>query len=328
MYIITRSDKESAANPNQSPNSTRSIVLESGKFSERWRLLCEAFGIEVVRYEVPWGKLFEAEEVGRLLDAHPDAVAVYSTLSESSTGVGHDIESIGRVVQAHGKLLVVDAISGAGVMECRTDEWGIDLLVVGSQKALMLPPGLAFVTISPAAWKQIESIPRQAFYFNLLAYRKSLAAPETPYTPAISLVVALAESLREIRAQGMEKVWAQARRLARATQTGVQAMGMKLVADRPADGLTAAYMPDGVDGKTFLARLESRFGLKLAGGQGPLSGKICRIAHMGQVDELDILGTMAAIECVLRELGQPVQPGQGVAAAETVLMESENEEQN
>lgn len=308
-----------AAVSNVVPRGGKAIVLESGKFSERWRRIAEAFGIRVVRHEVPWGEAFAPDDVGRLLGDHPDAVAVYTTLSESSTGVGHDIEAIGRVVASSSALLVVDAISGAGAMECRTDDWGIDLLVVGSQKALMAPPGLAFVAVSPKAWNQIESIDRQAFYFDLVAYRKALAEPDTPYTPAISLVVALAESLREIRAEGMESRWARARRLAQATRAGLQALGMKLVAARPADSLTAAYFPEGIDGKKFLNRLEERFGVKLAGGQGPLKGKILRIAHFGTIDELDILSALAAMELVLVELGRPITLGASVAAASQVL---------
>ena len=168
-----------------------------------------------------------------------------------STGVGHDIEAIGRVVKPTDALLVVDGISGVGVMECRTDEWGIDLLVVGSQKALMAPPGLAFVAVSPKAWRQIESIEPQAFYFDLRAYRASLAGPDTPFTPARSLVAALAENLRQIRGEGIEAVWARGRLLARAARAGVTALGLKLVASRPADGLTAAYLPAGIDARTF-----------------------------------------------------------------------------
>lgn len=301
------------------PRGGKAIVLESGKFSERWRKLCERFGIEVVRHEVPWGEAFDSDEVARLLREHPDAVAVYATLSESSTGVGHDIEAIGRVVKPTGALLVVDGISGVGVMECRTDEWGIDLLVVGSQKALMAPPGLAFVAVSPKAWKQIESIEPQAFYFDLRAYRASLAGSDTPFTPARSLVAALAENLRRIRAEGIEAAWARGRLLAQATRAGVTALGLKLVAARPADGLTAAYLPAGIDARIFLDRLERRFGVKLAGGQGPLAGKIFRMAHLGMIDELDILSALAAIELVLVELGHPVVLGTGVAAASRIL---------
>ena len=157
-----------AAVVNLVPQGGKAIVLESGKFAERWRKICEAFGIQVVRYEVPWGAAFEADEVARLLQEHPDAVAVFGTLLETSTGVGHDIEAIGRVVGPSKALLVVDGISGVGAMECRTDAWGIDVLAVGAQKALMTPPGLAFLAVSPAAWRQIESIRRPAFYFDLL----------------------------------------------------------------------------------------------------------------------------------------------------------------
>ena len=195
-----------AAVVNVVPRGGKALVLESGKFAERWRKICEAFGIQVVRYEVPWGQPFEPPRIADLLRQHPDTAAVLSTLLETSTGMGHDIEAIGRVVGPTPALLVVDGISSVGAMECRTDAWGIDVLVVGSQKALMTPPGLAFLAVSPAAWRQIESIERQAFYFDLLAYRRALQDSDTPYTPAIPLVKALAESLQTIRATGMEAI--------------------------------------------------------------------------------------------------------------------------
>ncbi len=308
-----------AAVVNTVPRGGKAIVLESGKFAERWRKIAEAFGIEVVAHRIAWGEPFEADDVARLLQEHPDAVAVFASLQETSTGVGHDIEAIGRVVAGSPALLVVDGISGAGAVECRTDAWGIDVLVVGSQKALMTPPGLAFVAVSPAAWKQIESIDRQAFYFDLTAYRRGLEAPDTPFTPSAMLVMALAESLKLLGEAGIEATWAKFRRLAEAARAGVEALGLKLVARRPADGLTAAYLPEGVDGKAFLGRLESRFGVKLAGGQGPLAGKIFRLAHMGQLDELDVISALSAIELVLVEMGQPVKLGAGVAAASRVL---------
>lgn len=312
-----------AAVVNLVPRGGKALVLESGKFSERWRKIAEAFGIEVVRYEVPWGEPFVPDDVAELLRQHPDTVAVYTTLQETSTGVGHDIEGIGRVVGPTDALLVVDGISGVGAMECRTDDWGIDVLVAGSQKALMTPPGLAFLAVSPTAWQQIESIERPAFYFDLLAYRKALAGPDTPYTPAIPLVKALAESLRLICREGIETRWARFAVLAEATRAGLAALGLKLVARRPAEGMTAVYFPEGIDGKAFLERLESRFGVKPAGGQGPLAGKIFRIAQMGLIDELELLATLAAIELVLAEFGQAVKLGAGVAAASEVIAEAE-----
>jgi serine---pyruvate transaminase len=311
-----------AAVVNLVPQGGKVIVLESGKFAERWRKIAEVFGIEVVRYEVPWGAAFEAGQVARLLEEHPDAAAVFTTLLETSTGVGHDIEAIGRVVRPTNALLVVDGISGVGAMECRTDDWGIDVLVVGSQKALMTPPGLAFLAVSPAAWQRIESIRRPAFYFDLLAYRKALADSDTPYTPSIPLVKALAASLRAIRAEGIERIWARTKVLSQAMRAGIEALGLRLVAARPADGMTAVYFPDGIDGKAFLARLQARFGIKLAGGQGPLKGRIFRIAHMGLSDELVVISSLAAIELVLAEAGQDVKLGVGVAAASRVLAEA------
>ena len=308
-----------AAVVNCVPRGGKALVLESGKFAERWRLIAERFGIEVVRYELPWGEAFEAAEVERLLQQHPDVAAVFSTLQETSTGVGHDIEAIGRVVRDSPALLVVDGISGVGAMECRTDAWGIDVLVVGAQKAMMTPPGLAFLAVSPRAWRQMESIARPAFYFDLLAYRKAAQAAETPYTPAIPLIEALAESLRLIRSTGIETLWARSKLLSRATLAGAAALGLKPVAKRPAEGVSAVYLPEDIDGKRFLTRLEERFGIKLGGGQGPLKGKIFRIAQMGLVDEVDILGCLAAIELVLSEMGKKVVLGSAVAAAQRVI---------
>jgi aspartate aminotransferase-like enzyme len=311
-----------AAVTNLVPRGGKAIVLEAGNFARRWRQICEAFGVEVVCHEVPWGDAVQADDVAALLQKHPDAVAVYGTLMESSTGVGHDVQAIGRVVADSGALLVVDAISGAGVMECHTDQWGVDVLVVGSQKALMLPPGLAFLAVSDAAWKQIESITPQAFYFDLQAYRKKLAdGPDTPFTPAHTMIAALAENLKTIRAEGMESIWARAKQLGRATRAGIEAIGLELFAQRPADGLTSVRFPQGLDGAAFLKRLESRFGIKVAGGQAHLKGHIFRIAHMGIVDELDILATLSAIELILDEMGHAIDFGAGPRAALQVLSE-------
>ncbi len=312
-----------AAVSNVVPRGGKAIVLEAGRFARRWTEICEAFGIQVVRHEVEWGHAVGAVDVSALLKAHPDAVAVYATLMESSTGVGHDVESIGRAVADSNALLVVDAISGAGVMECHTEAWGIDVLVVGSQKALMLPPGLAFLAVSPAAWKQIDRVEQQAFYFDLKAYRDKIhAGPDTPFTPAHTVIAALAENLKTIRDEGMEAIWRRAWTLGKATRAGIEAIGLELFAERPAPGLTSVRNPESVDGAAFLRQLESRFGVKVAGGQAHLKGKIFRIAHMGIVDELDIIGTLAAIELVLAAMGQGVTLGAGPAAASRVLNEA------
>lgn len=311
-----------AAVVNLVPRGAKALVLESGKFSQRWSEICRAFGIQVLTHAVPWGEPCRADDVAALLRTHPDCVAVFASLMETSTGVGHDIEAIGRVVGPTNTLLVVDGISGVGIVECRTDAWHLDVLVVGAQKALMVPPGLAFLSISAAAWKQIESIERPAFYFDLRKYRKGLAQSETPFTPAIPLILALAENLKRMRREGMEAIWARGKLLSRATLAGIEALGLKPYASRPATGMTAVCVPAGIDGSALAKRLLSRFGVKVAGGQGQAKGKILRIAHMGILDELDILSTIAAIELVLVELGHPVELGLGVGAASRVLAEA------
>jgi aspartate aminotransferase-like enzyme len=314
-----------AAVVNLVPRGGKAIVLESGVFSRRWADICTRYGIEVVRHGVEWGQAIEAEDVARLLQQHPDAVAVFGTLMESSTGVGHDIEAIGEAVARSNALWVVDGISGAGAMRCLVDAWHIDMLVVGSQKALMTPPGLVIVSVSQAAWEQIERTSPQAFYLDLRFHRdkirgvKPLEGPDTPWTPAHTLIAALGESLKLIRAEGIEAVWQKCAVLSRATIAGMEAMGLAIFASRPAAGMTAVCFPPKIDGAAMLARLESRFGVKLAGGQLALKGKIFRLAHFGMVDELDIIATLAAIEMVLDELGHPVTLGAAAAAASRVI---------
>ncbi len=312
-----------AAVVNTVPRGGKAIVLNAGNFAERWAKICKAYGIEVIEHKVEWGQAVEAADVAALLKKHPDTVAVFGTLMESSTGVGHDVQAIAKVVNTTGALWVVDGISGAGVMECRTDAWGIDILVVGSQKALMLPPGLAFLSVSEKAWAQMDKVQPQAFYFDLKVHRKKIKdGPDTPWTPAHTLVAALAENLKLIRAEGIDNVFQRAKLLSCVTRAGVEGIGLEVFAARPADGLTAVKIPESVNGSAFLKRLEGRFGIKVAGGQGHIKGKIFRIAHMGIIDELDIIGTLTAIELVLNELGFPVELGSGVTAATRVLAEA------
>jgi aspartate aminotransferase-like enzyme len=311
-----------AAVVNLVPRGGKAIVLESGVFSRRWADICGRFGIHVVRHAVAWGQAVEAADVERLLAEHPDCVAVFGTLMESSTGVGHDVRAIGEVIAKTSALWVVDAISGAGAMPCLTDRWHIDVLVVGSQKALMCPPGLAFLAVSDAAWRQIERGVPQAFYFDLKFHRDKIHGrwgADTPWTPANTLIAGLAESLQQIRAEGIEAVWARSALLGRAARAGMQAMGLEIFAARPAEGMTAVRFPPGLDGKAFLKRLEGRFGVKLAGGQLALDGQIFRLAHFGLLDELDIIATLAAIELVLDEMGHPVTLGTATAAASRAI---------
>jgi len=309
-----------AAIVNCLPPGSKAICLIAGRFGERWRNLCKAFNIEAICVTVPYGQAVQPEQLQRALADHPDALAVCSTLSETSTGVGHDIAAFGNLTAAKPALLLVDAISGLGAMECRTDDWNIDICVTGSQKALMLPPGLAFLSVSDKAWKAIDNNPNpRTYYFDLKKARTSLETSDTPFTPAHTLVRALLVSLKRMRAEGIENIWARQARTAAAARAGFQALGLELFAARPADGLTVVKMPPNIDSTVLLGKLEKQYGMKLANGQDQLKGKIIRLAHMGYIDQFDVLAAIAGVELVLQEMGYPLEPGKGVAAAQKVL---------
>lgn len=312
-----------AAIVNCLPRGSKAICLIAGRFGERWRGLCKAFGVEPIAITVPYGQAVQPEQLARALADHPDALAVCSTLSETSTGVANDVAAFGKLTAATEAVLMVDAISALGAMECRTDQWQIDVCVTGSQKALMLPPGLAFVSVSDKAWKLIEKNPSPAtYYFDLKKARTQLQNSDTPYTPAHTLIQALRLSLKRIREEGIENVWARHSLNARAARAGFQAIGLSLFAAQPADGLTVVKVPDGIDGVALLARLEKGYGLKLAGGQDNLKGKIIRLAHMGYLDGFDVLTALAGVELVLLQMGYKLEPGAGVAAAQRVFAQS------
>ncbi len=312
-----------AAVVNCLPAGAKAVCLIAGRFGERWRSLCRAFGVEAVGVTVPPGQPVPPELLARALADHPDAAAVCATLSETSTGVANDVAAYGRLVAPTPALLLVDAISALGAMECRTDDWHIDVCVTGSQKALMMPPGLAFLSVSDRAWKQIERNPNpRTFYFDLKKARAQLETRDTPYTPAHTLIRALRVSLKQIRGEGIENVWARQARTAAAARAGFRAMGLELFASRPADGLTVARVPPDIDGVALLNKLEKQYGLKLAGGQDQLKGKIIRLGHMGYIDQFDVLAALAGVELVLLEMGFPVQPGSGLTAAQQVYAQN------
>lgn len=290
------------------------ILCTAGRWGERWRGILKAFGANVVAVEVPYGKAVEPAQLEAALAANPDVKAVFATLSETSTGVGHDLAAFGTIVAKTPALLIVDGISGLGAMECRTDEWQLDVVVTGSQKALMLPPGLAFVSVSPKAWAKIEATPVRSFYLDLRRYRKSLAESDTPFTPANTLIRAQRVSLKRIRAEGIENLWARHTKIAAACRAGVAAMGLRVFAERPNAALTVIAVPAAVDGSAVLKKLEKQYGYKLADGQDTLKGRIWRLSHMGYTDAFDVIGALAALELVLVESGFKLEPGAGVAA--------------
>lgn len=322
VLILTSSGTGSmeAAVVNAVPKGSKAIVLDAGHFAARWGTICRTFGVEAITVSTEWGQPVDPSRVERALRDHPDAKAVFGTLSETSTGTGHPVEAIGRVVARTPALFVVDGISGVGAMECRTDAWGIDVLCVGSQKALMLPPGLAFLAVSPKAWAQIDTFDSPSFYFNLKAARKAMADFDTPYTPAHTLIAALKVALDRIKDEGLENVWARHRRMGEACRAGVEALGLALFSARPAEGMTVFRVPDGLEDAEIRKGLADRFGITVVGGQGKVKGQIIRVGHMGYMDELDVIAGLAALEMVLHDLGRDVEPGCAVAAAQRVFI--------
>ncbi len=311
-----------AAISNLMPPGSKAILLVAGRWGERWKNLCKAFGVEAITVAVPYGQAVSPDALTRALAAHPDALAVFATLSETSTGVACDIAAYGELLRPTGKLFVVDAISGLGVMECQTDAWGIDVCVTGSQKALMLPPGLAYLSVSERAFAQMDKTQARLFYFDLRKYRDKLKDGETPFTPANTLIRAQRISLQRIRAEGIENVWARHARLGAAARAGVAALGLELFAERPADGLTVFKVPMGIDGNLLLSKLDRQYGLRLGNGQDNLKGKIVRLSHMGYADTFDVLAALSGVELVLKEMGYPLTPGAGVAAAQRVFVDA------
>jgi len=298
----------------------KALCVRGGKFGERWSELCERFGAQAINLDVEWGKAVDPSAIEAELKRNPDVAAVYTTLCETSTGVVTDAEAIGKIVGPTGACLVVDGISAVGAMAMKTDEWGVDMLVVGSQKALLLPPGLAFLSVSPKAWKRVEKAPRRAYYFDLIAAREALKDEDTPYTPANTLVAALRKSLARLRAEGIEAIWARHAKMAEATRAAVRALGLEVYAAAPADALTAVLLPEGIDAEKARSLMRARYGVVVAGGQEKLKGKIVRIGHLGYVDALDTLGAIAALEMVLVEMGAKVELGAGLRAAEAVML--------
>ena len=300
----------------------KAILLTAGRWGERWRSILKAFGIEPVLVEAPYGKAIPPADLEAALAKHPDTVAVFGTLSETSTGVGHDVAAFGKIVAKTQALLIIDGISGLGAVECRTDDWNIDICVAGSQKALMMPPGLAYLAVSDKAWKRIESgAGSKSFYFDLKRYKAKIPENDTPFTPANTLIKAQRLSLKRIRAEGIENLWARHALMAAAARAAVKAMNLENFAERPNNAMTVIKVPAGIDGNALLSKLEKQHGYKLANGQDSWKGKIWRLSHMGYCDRFDVIGALSALELVLAEMGHKFEVGAGVAAAQRVLVE-------
>ncbi len=300
----------------------KALVVNGGKFGERWGKLCKTFGVLVTELKVEWGHAVDPQAVADALKQDPSIKAVYVQASETSTGVAHDVKALGEIVKAYeDTILVVDAITALGVFDVKTDAWGLDVVVAGSQKAFMLPPGLAFVSVSDKAWRLADKAKNGAFYFNFKKERDSQVKNQTAYTPAVSLILGLQEVLKMVKAEGLEAVFARQTTMAHAMREGVKAAGLSLFPkDSPSDALTAISAPSQVDGQAIYKNLRVQYGITAAGGQDHLKGKIFRISHMGYLDRFDVIMALAAIEMVLKGLGHPIQFGKGVAKAQELLM--------
>ncbi len=320
MFAATGTGAMEGAVANTLSLGDTAIVVDGGKFGERWTELCNVYGVKADRIVVEWGRVVDPREVARRLDANPAIKAVFVQANETSTGVQHPVKELAEVVAPRpGTILVVDAISALGGYPLPMDAWKMDILVAGSQKAMMLPPGLAFAALSPKAWEFTKTSTLPKYYFDFAKALKSQEKNQTPYTSAVSLILGLQEVLVKVRKEGLEKIYARNRKLSQACKAAVKAMGLELYAqENPSDVLTAVQAPAGVDGQKVVGRLREK-GIWIAGGQAQAKGKIFRIAHMGYIDELDLLGTIGGLEAVLNQLGYKVELGVGVQAAQAIL---------
>ncbi len=297
------------------------LIVQAGKFGERWTEICNAYSIKSEVLNVEWGKAVDPEVINRKLKGDPKIKAVFTTLCETSTGVATDIKAIGAIVKNTDAVLVVDAISGLGAIDLKTDEWNVDICVSGSQKGLMLPPGLGFITVSEKAWKKNAESKCPKYYFDLKKAKKSLACVDTPFTPAITLIIALAEVLKMIKQEGLENIFSRHKRLADATRSAAKALGLELFAPTAAsDVVTAVKVPVGIDGEKLVKAMRDTYGVTIAGGQSEMKGKIFRFAHMGYMNEFDIITGISCLEKVLAQMGYKFTLGSGVKAAEEVLL--------
>jgi aspartate aminotransferase-like enzyme len=303
------------------------LVINGGKFGERWVKIAQAYGLNVVEIPVEWSYSVDVNRVEEELKKNPDIKGVFIQASETSTGVYHDIETVGKIVKNYeDTLFIVDSISALVAHDIKTDEWGIDVMVSGSQKGFMLPPGLAFISVSEKAWKRNEKSKMPRFYFNLKKERENLAKNQTNFTSAVSLIIGLNEALKLMQKEGLDNIFLRHALLAHATREAAKEIGLNLFPkSTPSNAVTAIEAPQGIDGQVIYKTLREKHGITAAGGQDKLKGKIFRFAHLGYADKFDVIVGISALEMTLKELGYPVTFGKGVAKAEEIFSKEENQ---
>ncbi len=297
------------------------IVVEAGKFGERWRELAETYGLNPVVLKIEWGQAIKPEQVEKALKEHPDAKAVLMQACETSTGVKHPVKEISELTRSKETLLVIDAITALGVYPLPMDEWGLDVVITGSQKALSLPPGLSFIAFSDKALSLAESSKLPKYYFNLAKERKAYTKDTTAFTPAISLLLGLKEMLKRVRSLGLERIFKHCSALSLACRKGISALGLEIFPEVPSESLTVVKAPQGLNTGEFLKFLRDKWGILFAGGQDKLKGKIFRITHMGDQSPFDLMVALSALEMGLNLFGIKIPLGASLVSAEEILME-------
>jgi len=295
------------------------ISIVAGKFGERWTEIAKSFGLNVIVMNVAAGSAPSPDELKKLLDANKDTKGVFSTLCETSTATVCDIQGFAALTKERNVLLVTDAISGLGQDVLRTDEWGVDVVVSGSQKGFMLPPGLAFISLSERAQAALKTSNLPKYYFDLKKALKSYEKNDTPYTPAVSLIVGLKDALVAINNDGIENMWARYKKMSIATQEAAKALGLEVFSKRPSSSLTAICAPAGLNAKELVKKMRKEYGISIAAGQGELEEKIFRIAHMGWINEQDLLMCFSVLEKMLKDMGVKIKLGSSVARLQEVI---------
>ncbi|MDD8031173.1 MAG: alanine--glyoxylate aminotransferase family protein [Acidobacteriota bacterium] len=325
VYILASSGTgamEAAVINTLSPGD-KVLTINGGKFGERWGNICRAYGLDTKEIVLTWGDDYSPEQLAKEIKNNPGLKAVFTTLSETSTGAIFDIKGFGEVVAKTEAILVVDGISGIGATPCPMDEWKIDVLVSGSQKSFMIPPGLAYIALSPKAWKLVETSKLPKFYFDIKKYRKNLGKQTTPWTPGVSLIIQQNKALEIIKNMGLENFLNHHQILGEATRSAVKAIGLELLAKRPGNILTAVKTPAGVDGSKLVKTMQNKYMAYIANAQDPHKGEFFRIAHLGYMGGFDIITALSALEMTLMDLGyDKFQAGASVAAAQKILREA------
>ena len=294
------------------------IVATAGKFGERWVEIAKAYALDANVLKVEYGDVVTPDRIEAALKAEPSTKGVFIQASETSTGIEHDIQAMAGIVKKTDAIFVVDAITGLGTMPLDIDGWGLDVVIGGSQKAFMIPPGLAFLSVSPKAWALAETAKLPHYYFSLKKEKKAADSNDSSWTPATSLIIALGEALKYIKKVGMKNLIENAQLLAKGTREACQELGLELFAKRPGSSVTAVKSPAGMDSKVIVKGFKERFGAIIANGQGSMQGQIFRMAHLGYFDFADMFGIIGGLELILRANGHQVELGKGVAAVQRI----------